>query len=812
MKSKPFLVIGLLLLSSIAIVSVGEEAGTYQQTIDNSFLALNVIEENKYIKLEVDGTNNALFSDGKPILPMHTETLTLPFGITVNDVHCQAKDIETMVLSKDIIPCPQAVAESMQVDFATTPGKDKTVYNSENLFPDDWYSYNIGVGLDDNMEHKTFLTINTYPIRYIGASDTIQYAKSIEVTVDYNVPKSNPFPAKSTYDLVIIAPSWFKSTLNSLVKHKNSIGVNTILVTTKEIYDNHPGNDKPEKIKRFIKSEAIETWDAKYVLLVGGLRNYWTAEGRDNLNEGTKDWWLPVRYSNIEVRRYDKDGENYTIDEPGVASDLYYADIYREGGAFETWDPNLNGIYGEWDEINIDFYPDIAVGRLACRNKKEVKNVVDKIKKYEDGPCDSSWFNKYLAISGDGFLDQWAWDDLWTGFVWDTNGVPNGEYTIYAQSRDKDSILSVIDEKHITVDKTANTKLTFNHDDHLTTGLNYPYIQPVVEIVVCSDGDVLGKNPVNYKPNGHEAYCNDITLWANINYSENNDGLFYIRGKSYDPQSYGQRTDVHVWITNSGGQTVFNRWIYSVPMVAEGEWCTGDRYLQWRAGAGYYMPITFDKEYLWTSNGNFAGMSDVIEAMSKGQGFVFFSGHGSPAVWANHYPGIPGNRKEASVYGLKIFELYDAPPFFPMNKIKNTYKNPILVVGGCHNSMFNVSLLPTFLDKNNTKNTHTYGNPTPRCWSWWIAAMPKTGAIASMGNTGYGYGYLGEYCTVAGADGWMTPEFFVQYGSGKDVLGQTHSAAITSYLNTFSKYDDGDRKEVAQFVLLGDPSLQIGGT
>ncbi len=808
MKSKPFLVVGLLLLSSIAIVSVGEEAGTYQQTLSKSFLDLNIIEEDQYIKLEMEGANSAIFSDRKPVLPMYTETLTLPFGITVNDVQCQVKDIETMVLSKDIIPCPEAIPASMKVEFATTVKEDITIYNSEDLFPDDWFSYNIGVGLDENMEHKTFLTINTYPIRYRGASDTINYAKSIEVTVDYNVPKSNPFPTKATYDLVIIAPSWFEKTLQGLVNHKNSIGVSTKLVTTTEIYKNHPGNDKPEQIKRFIKSEAIETWNAKYVLLVGGLKNYWLAEGRDNLNEGTKDWWLPVRYSNIEVRRpIEDDPVNYTIDEPGLVSDLYYADIYKAGGAFETWDPNLNGIYGEWEEIDIDYYPDIAVGRLPCRNRREVKNAVQKIKKYEDGPCDSSWFNNYLVISGDGFLDQ---DQL--NFAWDTNAVPNGEYTIHAQSRGVDDVLSVVQEIDIKVDKTAETKLTWHHDDNLITNLKYPYLKPVVLIPVCSDGDVLGKDPFNWRPPDREAYCNDFSKWANINYSENNDGIFYIRAKSYDPRPYGVETDVHVWITNSGGSTVYNKWIYDTEMYFEGEWVTGEKVLYWRAGAAYYMPPIFNTEFLWTSNGKFAGMSDVIKEMSKGQGFVFFSGHGSPAVWADHYPGIPGNRQNGSVYGLKIFELYDAPPFFPMNKIKNTYENPILVVGGCHNSMINVTAIPTFQDKHNEKMTHSYGNPTPKCWGWWIASMPKTGAIASMGNTGYGYGYLGWACTIGGADSWMCTEFFRQYALGQDILGGTHSSAITSYIQNFGKYDDGDRKEISQFILLGDPSLQIGGT
>ena len=806
MKSKPFIVVGLLLLSSIAIVSVGEEAGTYQRTINSSFLDLSVTEKyDQYVELEMVGANSALFSAGKPILPIYTETLTLPFGITVNNVQCQARDIETMVLSKDIMPCPQEIPTSMKVEFSSTIKEDQTIYNSDNLFPEDWYSYEIGVGLDENMEHKTFLTIKTYPVRYKGASDTIEYAKSIDVSVDYNVPKSNPFPSTVTYELVIITPLKFKKILNDLVAHKESIGVSTKLVTLGEIYDESPGNDKPEQIKRFIKTSAIETWNAKYILLVGGMKNYWLAEPRDNKNEGVTGWYLPVRYSNIEVRRpIEDDPLNYTIDEPGLLSDLYFADIYKAGGAFESWDPNLNGIYGEWEDV-IDYYPDIAVGRLACITKREVRSMVDKIKKYEDGPADTSWFNNYLGVGGDGFLDQWP-----LNFIWDTNSLPDGEYTIHAQSRAVDDILSNVEEIHITLDRTANTKLTFRHEDNLITGLNYPYIKPVMTIVVCSDGDVLGQDNYSYDPPDNVAYCNDITGWAMVNWSYNHNGIFHINGKTYDPRPYGELTDAHVWITNSGGSTVFNQWKYNQEMYAEGEWTTGEKVLLWRGGGAYYLPPIMNKELLWSSNGAWADMPDVIEAMSKGQGFVFFSGHGSPAVWANHFPGIPGNRQNGSLDGLKILDT--TAPFFPMKKIKNAYKNPVLVVGGCHNSMFNVTFIPTFRDKHNEFNTHTHGFPCPRSWSEWIVAMPKTGAIASMGNTGYGYGILGTYCTVGGLDNWITTEIFVQYGAGRDILGETHSSAITSYLNQFGKYDDSDRKTVSQFVLLGDPSLHIGGT
>ena len=69
------------------------------------------------------------------------------------------------------------------------------------------------------------------------------------------------------------------------------------------------------------------------------------------------------------------------IHDPGVITDLYYADIYKEGGEFEDWDPNDDGIFAAWglegvENDTIDLAPDVCVGRLACRNTKEVRNVV----------------------------------------------------------------------------------------------------------------------------------------------------------------------------------------------------------------------------------------------------------------------------------------------------------------------------------------------------------------------------------------------------------------------------------------------------
>ena len=188
----------------------------------------------------------------------------------------------------------------------------------------------------------------------------------------------------SIYKLLIIAPKNFVKTLQPLIEHKNSVGISTRLVTLTEVYERMfwHGRDEAEKIKYFIKT-AIEDWGIKYVLLVGNFRK------------------MPIRYVY-------NDEPWIHFPEPYFISELYYADIYDENGDYSSWDSNNNGIFGEWigedcQDRDIDLYPDVYVGRLACRNRLEVRIMVKKIIKYETTTYESDWFNRILAIAGDTY-------------------------------------------------------------------------------------------------------------------------------------------------------------------------------------------------------------------------------------------------------------------------------------------------------------------------------------------------------------------------------------------------------------------------
>jgi len=827
-KLLPILVVVILIVSGIGAIATNVETKKIKNENINIFIEADISDlkftDNKDDYLEISIGNEELFlmNPGQPMIPRIMQKFELPFGVTNIAVKAEAYNIQEQKISKEIKPSPAPLPLTPGNDVLVQGSKDETVYNSNELYPHSWHSYHVGCGLNSKGEHVTHLTVNIFPLRYRPASGEIIIAEKFDIKISYEDSNIDFFPDESVYDLVIISPSKFSTELGRLVEHKNSFGMETIVKTTEDIYDEYYGCDKPEKIKYFIK-DAIESWGISHVLLFGGLKSIIYAKPKDDINHGAKWWYVPVRYSNFQ---WDGGpGYNFTSGEPGYISDLYYADIYKEGGEFEDWDSNGNGVFAEWsgDDLRdeLDLYPDVTFGRLAVRNNKEAKNVIDKIIKYEEQPADPSWFKRMISISGDGFLDQEDWN-----IQWDTSGLADGDYVIFAQSSNPDEDLGPIDEIHITLDKTVETNITFNHDDHLKEELQDGYpAPPIAEIMTISNGNTLGNTDYTYTPHGGEAYCNDLYWYANVSYVN---GVLTIRGKSYDPKPYGNLTDIDVWIENDVGTEVFREKLEDTETYYEGEWLVGDHLLRGRGGALVYIPDDFESNSVFTSNGKWVNQQDVIDEFSQGYGLAYFSGHGSPGWWGDHYPGIPGNRRYGQVAGLTVTKISPYFPFIyfpilPMKKLSNTDKLPVVCVGGCHNSMFSISLIPSVLNLFINNWMFTYGSPVPECWGWYMVKMKNTGAIATMGNTGFGWGSEGDVCTIGTGDGWINTEFFRQYGEeNQTILGNAYTQAITSYITHHKTFElvywrhdygwDGiDQKTVEQWQLLGDPSLQIGG-
>jgi len=274
-------------------------------------------------------------------------------------------------------------------------------------------------------------------VRYSPLTDTIHYVENTDLKIVYKEPETDPFPENGEYEMVIISPSEFSSELQKLVDHKNIHNVDTTIKTLEDIYGEYSGVDKPEQIKYFIK-DALETWDIKYVMLVGGMKSLLFGSSRDDANQGTKSWYLPVRYTN------NKDsGGTY---DPGFISDMYYADIYDSEGNFSSWDSNEDGVFAKWSQLYggkdiLDLYPDVYIGRLACRNIFEVNIMVNKIINYETSTYGQEWFNKMVVLGGDSHNDvstnylegEVVCDSILDNYMTDFDAVK-----LYASNKDTD--------------------------------------------------------------------------------------------------------------------------------------------------------------------------------------------------------------------------------------------------------------------------------------------------------------------------------------------------------------------------------------
>ena len=232
----------------------------------------------------------------------------------------------------------------------------------------------------------------------------------------------------------------------------------------------------------------------------------------------------------------------------------------------------------------------------------------------------------------------------------------------------------------------------------------------------------------------------------------------------------------------------------------EGEMATNASYAQLK-------DLGFTASFLWTSNGRFTGPETVIKELSKGCGFVHFSGHGNPMVWSTHPP-----RNNSWV---------DGPNSFQMRKLSNGDEQPIVIVGGCHNNQFNTSLLNIvqgvlkdglqYFKRTRPFGEFWYNEWIPRCWGWAMASQQRGGAIAVIANTGLGYGEPGSQ-TLTMRGRFLEWLFFKAYHDGKQKLGETHATDLILYMNEYPPMDDQiDCKVVQEWGLFGDPSLQIGG-
>jgi hypothetical protein len=200
-------------------------------------------------------------------------------------------------------------------------------------------------------------------------------------------------PLSTTKGLLIVAPQRFEALLLSYVRHKQK-QLPTRIESLERILKDTTGVDDPERLKRFLFHQWKES-NIGYVLLVGDADI------------------LPVRYMVLD--RVTAAAFDYAF----YPSDLYYSDIARADGSFDDWNARKedfhSGYFGEVrgeknkkDPINfdqIDYRPDIAVGRWPVSTADEVRLIAEKTMRYENGLPNRDDAQRAAFIGVGGWVD-----------------------------------------------------------------------------------------------------------------------------------------------------------------------------------------------------------------------------------------------------------------------------------------------------------------------------------------------------------------------------------------------------------------------
>jgi len=241
-------------------------------------------------------------------------------------------------------------------------------------------------------------------------------------------------------------------------------------------------------------------------------------------------------------------------------------------------------------------------------------------------------------------------------------------------------------------------------------------------------------------------------------------------------------------------KTVVDKIINYEKTASQGDWfnnlilCGGDTFPGWGVYEGEvtnnYVAESmsdFNHVKLWTSDDSF-NRDTINNAINTGAGFLEYSGHG----YQNGFGTYPPNGNERIEYFTR--DLFG---------LSNGYRLPIMFFDACLTGEVDCTI-------GELLGLDFIRIPFPN-FAWSVVRLRGGGAIASVGSTRVAYTNVDEDGPHAGA-GYLALHFFKSYYKGVG-LGEMLVGAKNDYLNNVYK----DPFTVEEFILLGDPSLRVGG-
>jgi len=358
MKKKTTMCV-LAMLLSLSIPAAFSSGDTF--TVDYQFSATIV---NGQWVIEDTTLRNI---PGEPLIPCYSAAILLPQEADVKDV--KVKTGAPIVQTGFDIPWGQPPCTFS--DEPVKVGRNEEIYGSDNDYPTTLFD----IVSIESFRGFQILNMLLYPMQYKPKSGTVKFYETMTVEVKFGKGMKNklyrglygdkntvagmvdnpemvgtyedgPTPLQ-TEEYIIITNDTMQSTFQTLANHKANFVTGTGVYTVSWITANYTGVDNAEKIRNFIK-DWYTNHGTKWVLMGGDIaavpyRGFYVYTG------GYTDYdMLADMYFRCLDGNFNNDGDSYWA-EPG----------------------------------EVDWYPEVAVGRASCESVTEAQNFVNKVIDYE---------------------------------------------------------------------------------------------------------------------------------------------------------------------------------------------------------------------------------------------------------------------------------------------------------------------------------------------------------------------------------------------------------------------------------------------
>ncbi len=397
-----------LLLSILLLAGLPVLAGQLTLNVPLDPSAISFQDAGIYTR--VTGTGMKLLGEeGQPALPSQPVRVALPTGTSATGI--QVVDASYSEIRGRFTVMPAQLPVPFSVEWDVRPVEpDPEIYGSSSFFP----------GTVARLSSSSVIMgipvayVEVYPVRWNPSSGTIEVLTNLTLNVTYESDPStrtvsrrsiqsenrsretvrnsviNPDGVASSGasivdsrdlaygEYVIITHPDYESYAQDLADWKTSKGVPTNVYTTTWVQSQYSGADLQQEIRAFLtdcRDEGVE-----YVLIYGDDDRI---AGRDaKISAGGGSEYPPV--------------------------DLYWSDINDTAPGADLWDSSGNGIWGEYGVDDVDYHPDLWVGRASVNTEGECTIFNDKVYLYEQ-IASTDYFDTAPIETRIGYTTEQLW-------------------------------------------------------------------------------------------------------------------------------------------------------------------------------------------------------------------------------------------------------------------------------------------------------------------------------------------------------------------------------------------------------------------